>query len=285
MRKYAFRMLVLTLTILFCSSTLLASQEIPSYAADANPNRAPLNNDSDAIYLSEQLKISPKTLQEENKTLHAHIHVTYPQIMGKTLSKVAQQFNQKVMQMVKTSIDQFKDQVKKDLPHMQTLPVEIQKNAFKMDYDVDVVKRDKTEIVSVRFNKESMQAGRAHPFHSHSVLNFDLIQGKELQLKNLFKNNAHFLETLSRLSVKQLNTAIQAQDQWMLIQGTKPTLKNYKNWNLEEDALLITFDEYQVAPYNYGPQEIEIPYSEIEKLLSPHTPLYSLAKSNPKIMG
>jgi hypothetical protein len=42
--------------------------------------------------------------------------------------------------------------------------------------------------------------------------------------------------------------------------GASPADVNYRNWNITPDGLLITFDEYQVAPYAAGPQEIEVPY-------------------------
>jgi len=66
----------------------------------------------------------------------------------------------------------------------------------------------------------------------------------------------------------------------MVTQGTKPESKNFKNWNLQADSILITFDEYQVAPYVYGTQEVEIPYSVLEKILSAKSPIADCAKDS-----
>jgi hypothetical protein len=42
--------------------------------------------------------------------------------------------------------------------------------------------------------------------------------------------------------------------------------------------LLITFDEYQVAPYAAGPQKVAIPYSELRALINPQGPLGKLSQ-------
>jgi hypothetical protein len=63
------------------------------------------------------------------------------------------------------------------------------------------------------------------------------------------------------------------QDKWMISEGTKPEANNFRNWNLEEDGILITFEEYQVAPYVYGAQEVEIPYSVLKSYLSANAPI------------
>lgn len=173
----------------------------------------------------------------------------------------------------------------KDLSHMQSLPEEVQHNTFRVDYDIDVIHPESLSLISVRLSIEGMQAGRAHPFHAHEVLNFDLTHGKQLALKDLFKSRADYLNAIAKYSHTKLNQTLQEQDKWMISEGTKPNAKNYKNWNLEEDALLITFDEYQVAPYAYGPQEIEIPYSELKHLLSPKSPIFSSIAQPAKKVG
>lgn len=257
---------------------VMADNEIPAYASKANPNVDALIEDEDDIYLNDDQKIIPQTVHEENKELHYTIETTYPQIAGESLSKAAEHFNQRILNMVKTSTEDFKISVKKDFAHMQTLPEEVQKNHLKIDYDLDVINPEHETVISVRLSIEGMQAGRAHPFHAHQVLNYDLVRGKELELKDLFKTNAHFLDAIAAYSHQKLNAELKDQDKWMLASGTKPNTQNYKNWNMEEDALLITFDEYQVAPYTYGASEIEIPYSELNNILSTRSPIISSIK-------
>ena len=42
---------------------------------------------------------------------------------------------------------------------------------------------------------------------------------------------------------------------------------------MASNGLLITFDEYQVAPYAAGPQIITVPYFELQILINQKGPL------------
>lgn len=228
--------------------------------------------ESESILIDGRYKAVPKTDHDENTEYHYTIDVTYPQITGNNLSPAAQQFNQTISKMVAEQVDQFKNNVKLDAAHMKTLPEEVRNNSFKIDYDIDVIKPDtQVSIVSVRLSIEGMQAGRPHPFHAHQVLNFDLTHGKALALNDLFKKNSKYLTAIATYSSAKLNQNL--QDKWLIADGTKADAKNYKNWNLQNDSLLITFDEYQVAPYVDGPQEVEIPLAELSKMLAMDAPV------------
>ena len=49
----------------------------------------------------------------------------------------------------------------------------------------------------------------------------------------------------------------------MLLEGTKPTLDNFKNFSYTEDGFKIYFNYYQIAPYYYGSSVITVPYNYI----------------------
>lgn len=237
-----------------------------SFAEPQPGTFAAQQDEREAIVISENLKLTPKIEHEEDKQIPFSIDANYPQLTGKTLSPAAQQFNKVVSEMTHKEIEQFKKYVKVDMPHMNTLPDELKNNTLHIDYDVDFIKPGDQAIISLRLSIEGFQAGRAHPYHNHRVLNFDLGTGKVLSLNDLFKPRSNYLNLLSRFSVKKLNTKL--QDKFMIAEGTKPIEKNFQNWNLEPDGIVITFDEYQVAPYSYGPQEVEIPFETLKAFMS-----------------
>jgi hypothetical protein len=250
--------------------------------ADPAPAVAPLA-ESEAIIINSHLKVISKTQHEENQSLYYTMDATYPQITGKHLSDAAQQFNQQVNKKVNDEIQQFKDSVKRDTLHRETLPESVRYNNLKIDYDIDIIHPDQLSLISVRLNIEGMQAGRAHPFHLHRVLNFDLTHGKELALSDLFKPKTRYLTALAKYSNTKLNASL--QDKWMITKGAQPRMQNYKNWNIQADSILITFDEYQVAPYSEGPQEVEVPFSELQTLFSPQAMIISRANNAAKNIG
>lgn len=239
--------------------------------------------DYEAVPLNNNLKIIPKNSHEKNHSMYYSIETTYPQITGKGMSEAENAFNERVNVIINEEMQQFKNSVKLDAPHMQTLPKEVRNNNFKIDYDVDVI--PELAIVSIRFTIQGMQAGRAHPYRSHRVLNFDLKNNKELALSDLFKSDSKYLDAMAKFSSTKLKDTVSDKDKWMIDEGAKAAAKNYKNWNIEKGSILITFDEYQVAPYAYGPQEVEIPYSVLQPLLSPQAQIISSIKDNTANIG
>jgi hypothetical protein len=127
-------------------------------------------------------------------------------------------------------------------------------------------------FVSIKFEIMGYIKGAAHPYHFTRTLNFDLEAGQEIGLDSLFQPGATYLETISSYCIAQLQTRdIGFSD--MFTSGADPTPENYHNWNITPDGLLITFDEYQVAPYAAGPQTVTIPYAELSALIAPQGPL------------
>jgi hypothetical protein len=235
-----------------------------------------VSSHDEAVVISPKMKIISKVQHQSDPKFYYAIDVNYPQIHGEDLSAGAKDFNKAIEHVVTDEITQFKRHVALDLVHMKTLPEEMRKNSLKVDYDIDVVKPKNSTLISVRMTFEGMQAGRPHPYHNNRVINFDLTTGKMITLNELFKKNAKFLQLLAAYTNKALNQKLKS-DNWMVAEGTKADVKNFKNWNLQSDSILITFDEYQVAPYVYGSQEVEVPYAELKKIIDASAPIAECA--------
>ncbi|HSW94076.1 MAG TPA: RsiV family protein [Gammaproteobacteria bacterium] len=230
-----------------------------------------------AVSVDKTMQLVATTRHEEDAALPYQIDTVYPQIEGDNLSAFAQQFNHLVENRVNESVQQFKNYVKADMPHMQTLPDSLKHNSFKMDYTADVLKPGNATLISVRLSVEGMQAGRAHPYHVHETLNVDLSTGKELLLKDFFKPGVNYLTVFSKYASAKLNQKL--QDKWMIKDGTAPLAKNYAKWNLNNQGILITFEEYQVAPYVDGAQEVVIPWSVLKNLIEPKAVIAACVKT------
>lgn len=250
--------------------------------AYAEETQQPVDEDS-AINIGQKMIIKATSQDETDDHLKATIKISYPQITGEHLSANATQFNQVMQQTVMAEVQQFKKYVTADLPHMKILMAEAPQadlhNEFQIDYDIDVIHPNHNTIISVRLNIEGMQMGRAHPYHNHKVVNYDLSSGKMLSLANLFKPNTNYMKFISEYSKKELLAKL--PDKWMVEKGAKDP-KNYQSWNIQDNTLLITFNEYQVAPYASGPQEIEIPFSTLKNIIAPNSVAYFLLTNDAK---
>lgn len=268
---------ILLLTTLFIVNYSFAN-EMPNTTTNDDPKGsfAAQRDENQAIPVSSQLKLIPKSRREENKKLAYAIDVSYPALEGTQLTASAEKFNTLMVATVNQEIEQFIKAVKENRPLLQNLSEDLRHNTFHIDYDIDIVKPGDQALISVRFSSEGYQAGSAHPYHLKHVINFDLGSGHVLTLNELFKPHSHYLDSFSKYSYQILNAKL--KDKLMIKDGTKPVAKNFKNWNLESDSIVITFDEYQVAPYYLGPQEVEIPLKDLAHLISPKAPIYSCVK-------
>lgn len=272
---------------------LVAASLFLQGAFAASSNQAFMNaHDNESVDVSAEYHLIPQAEQAEDSLYYSAFDIHYPQITGKKLSVAMEHFNALSKQIVKEKLQQFKNSLKRDLPHMKTLPESVRHNNFHIDYDIDVIHPGNHSIISVRFSIEGMQAGRAHPFHQHRVLNFDVGQNKVLKLSDLFQPHTNYLGAIAAYSIKKLNEPLKINKdnmpkeiiqmrEGMIKEGAAPRPDNYKNWNIQSDSLLITFDEYQVAPYSDGALEVEIPFSALKSVLSLHTALAPCLK-NPK---
>jgi hypothetical protein len=125
------------------------------------------------------------------------------------------------------------------------------------------------DLVSVLFYVDGYVMGAAHPFHYAQTLNYDLAEVRALSLADLFEPGSAYLQELSEYSLNDLRR--QGVLEW--VDGALPETENFQRWNITPGGLLISFDEYSVAPYAAGPQAVLIPYPMLEEVIDPEGPL------------
>lgn len=128
-------------------------------------------------------------------------------------------------------------------------------------------------LLSIRFTFFAYHFGAAHPIHWTRTLNLFLDPVYKLELKHFFSGTVNYLETLSdairgKLAAKSSDTDLNLEHEWV-IEGTKPQLENFSNFNFSALGFLFTFDEYSIGPYAAGRQEVWIPFSKLPDLVLP----------------
>lgn len=132
------------------------------------------------------------------------------------------------------------------------------------------------DLWSFKFDFDFYSDGAAHPGLNSKTLSYDLSEGTELALADLFRPNSNYLEAIANYCIAELSK--QPFFEGPFADGAQPTSENYRNWNIGPDGIIITFDEYQVAPYAAGPQTVTVPYSELQSLIDPQGPLGGFAQ-------
>jgi hypothetical protein len=124
-------------------------------------------------------------------------------------------------------------------------------------------------LFSLRLWISIYMKGAAHPGTFSKTFNYDLQTGASISLNDLFQPDAQYLPVLAKFCQAE----VLRRDSAFWPDGAGADPANYRSWNLTADGLMVTFDEYQVAPYAAGPQSVLVPYATLTSLLDTTGPL------------
>jgi len=241
------------LTVLACNALVPASTPRPS----------PVPPTATDIPLSQQVTLIAAPFRETNQTPRYTITTQTPQLAGSSDPRL-QAFNQRLNEIITKEVDAFRQSFLQN-----TAPPMTEMGSF-LDVTYILVSQF-ADLWSIKLNFSFYSDGAAHPGLYSITVNYDLAHGKELTLGDLFLPNSNYLETIANYCVAELSK--QPFFEGPFQEGAQPIAENYRNWNLAQDGLVITFDEYQVAPYAAGPQTVVVPYRELQAVIDPQGPL------------
>ncbi len=276
--------------IIFFLILLTAITFIPAFADDDDDN----DDESSGVprqqifHVYDDVDLLPTTKMRYGKYKMV-IKTIYPRLVSddQKHDETVDAFNLMVQTILQDEVDQFTKQVADNQPYEKNLPKGTDwKNEMTIDFDSSTVNTTDNPLISVRFSIEGYTAGMAHPYHRHRVLNFNLGNGQTVELADLFQPSANYLQILADYSRKILVKRLkELNDPQKIEQGIAPMADNYKNWNLNPDGLLITFDEIQVAPYVYGAQKVLVPYAILIPIMAPNSPIAECLKRQKKCLN
>jgi len=126
------------------------------------------------------------------------------------------------------------------------------------------------KYISLRI--ESLEyTGGAHPLTTSYVFNYDIEKGKIINLSDIFNKDKNYLEIISQKSIEYLlkiNETDKFSDEEWIREGAKASEQNYSLFNFNKDAIVFNFDQYQVAPYASGRQQVIIPLKNVKDILN-----------------
>ena len=217
--------------------------------------------------------ITTREIKESVKAKKANLSAEYPELTGSAAGVAG--FNQLAKARVTKSLADFKKQLAgvtaEDLARLDDM-----NNYIDIGYDVEYADDD---LISINFGEDTYSGG-AHPNHGTFTITYDLKNGRELKLADLFKPGSKYLASIADYATRDLQARKDpdsgenmglAQD--VFEDGAKPATDNYLNWNVTKKGLLITFPPYQVSAYAYGTQTVIVPYSQLKDIALPDGPL------------
>lgn len=116
---------------------------------------------------------------------------------------------------------------------------------------------------------ETSFLGGAHPNTMTNYFNFDLKSGKRIFLTDIIKKDS--LSVLTKLAEKvfrtnhnmKKNETYKQAGFWFKNDGFWLP----ENFGIEKKGLLFYYNDYEIAPYYFGPTKILVPYKEIKDII------------------
>ena len=246
---------IIVAAVLACIATPTA---LPATSTNVPPTLTnPPTQTPAPLYLSVTLGSAPtsETGQKPAYTVKAQI----PVLQGSDDARVSN-FNNEMTQLTQEEIAKFKDnaRVAYSTPGSPG-------SAYDQQYKLLSAPGN---LLSLKFDIYIYIDGAAHPTTHSRVVNYDLEAGKDVTLEQLFLPGSNYLDMIANYCIAQLKTRDIGFEAFS--SGAQPLPENYGNWNVTPDGLLITFDEYQVAAYAAGAQEVVVPYAELKSVIDPH---------------
>lgn len=247
---------LLLLSVLACNGTFTADFSTPT-------SQVPIASATPPATANPPFVISSGVLNETGQNSEYTINAQFPTVLDVSDPR-ALAFNNEIQAHLQPQIDDFKKAVAET-------PQDPNFTASSLDVKYNLLFQNDT-IVSIKFDFLAYISGAAHPYLIITTVNYDLTQSRQLTLNELFLPNSNYLDVISNYCIAELQKQPVGFDP-VFSAGAESKPENYEDWNISAEGLVVTFDQYQVAPGASGPQTIPIPYRELQAVIDPQGPL------------
>jgi hypothetical protein len=228
------------------------------------------------------LEFTAVKVKEENTMSLFKIDIEYPQIRNPSTSK-QRRFNKYVKSIVARDVQSFKAFCFKN----RTYPSGKRRD---MEYflggNYEVLYADKN-LVSIKITEESFTGYLNSDWYLVNI-NYDLRNGRLLNLSDLFAPRTNYIKAVSELCIKELKkrdlscsgrSDFVENNEGALVtmrKGAAPKRENYQHWNITANGIKVTFGEYQIGPGCLGLIDVDVPYDLLRERVSNRSPLSGL---------
>jgi len=206
--------------------------------------------------------VTSKTITQSDVAKTYQITATYPVVSGLSSASAEKTINLNLYQAVQADISNFKS----DLGGNPDVSASSNDQST-LNITFATTSDPVSGLISFTLDQNTYSAGAAHPSDQVDAYTFDTGNGNQIYLTDLFSGN--YLQTIATYSVQALTTQLgDDADSDQIAQGTAATQDSFKVFVPHADGLHIIFNQYQVASYADGIQEITIPYSAMQSVIN-----------------
>ena len=206
-------------------------------------------------FVAPYLKTAEPAIVEEERTEEAGVEVKTERIQE---SDAAYAIDVSYPQFGIASIDaQIKEVVSNSVTEFKSLPANpaesaTPQNSFDGSFESVYIGSD---VVSVKLIL-SQYTGGAHPLTLVSGLNYDRATGRQLLQSDAFAMLGLSVDEISATAPAELRTTLADS---MFEEGANTNPENFSSFVISENEITFIFQQYQVAAYAAGVQEVNFP--------------------------
>lgn len=209
---------------------------------------------SQTVTAISEIELVVKTIKEYNQ--YYAVTAEYPQFKG-----VAPIFNQTIERVVLDAIASHKTESENNQKYMIAIDV-AEGREPRVPEQFELYVQYEQDQMNARYISFVMRiggyAGGAHGYQNIITFNYDVPNQTIMSLADLFPNDSEYLTTLSQYAREQLRATLgDYTNETFIMDGTNPTVENFKNFTFDENTITLYFPQYQVAPYAAGEQQVQ----------------------------
>jgi len=191
---------------------------------------------------------------EDGKGKKYHVELSYPKIRNAS-TESTRCFNKVISDFVDSKKVEFmKDVTAGDYDDER--PFE-----FYVNYDVSYSDIHFISLVIYTY----YYTGGAHGSTIAHSFNYDLDYNRSLKLSDLFEGK--YLNIISDYCIKEIMKDDEYADSEWVRTGAGPSAENFEAFTLNDEGLVIHFQQYQVLPYSAGMPDVLIPQSFLKNVV------------------
>jgi hypothetical protein len=186
-----------------------------------------------------------KVIEEKFKPNKDYI-VYYPQIYGMKDSRLQKAVNNKL----------------KELSKIKNIPSDVQLDySYTGDFSIEFFKK---QLLVLELDGYEYPFGAAHGMPTKVYPHIDLVSGRFYELKDLFKKDSDYVKVLSNIIGEQIKNN---EEYSYVFPDSYKGIKADQPFYVNEKALYIYFEPYEIAPYAAGFPTFKIPFLEIANMI------------------
>ena len=223
-------------------------------------------NKKDSV-VNEIFDIETKSIIEESEFFKARIKYPYLKIKDKNINKkssrveTVENINKDIYRYIlefknriKEESKQYEKDYKKIYSKQKDQYVKYQYEAYS-EYEITY---NKNNILSIPITTYEFTGG-AHGMTYLKSYNYNLLTGKQIKIKDIFKSGTDYKNIINDSIYKEIE---KNKDLYFTGENEFKGIKSNQEFYIEEDGIVVYFQLYDIAPYYVGIPKFKIPWNK-----------------------